>query len=280
MLTNVQRQRCTITATALDEYQTIVLETIAETKQSLLEVNCQLASFSKEGSAISSDDIPKMDQLYLEKKRCEDDIEALSQVLAILGRVEVEKFDTNRNSTFPVNVTQTNVGGPPKQLTVTELRDFMERIPPTISELKDQLSSIEDKVHPFWHEHMALRQKLLDEKQNDESSLKLLQKVNEKVKDKKQNVFRDISVAQSADQAIISEVGDLLHCRNINAGARARQCLGQMTGESFQAWCRQGRADVDLEQKDAFHVERWTLWMIGGVSLNLGLVAWILNHGI
>lgn len=256
------------------------MKTMSETRQSLESINRQLEHLSKEGSGIAGQDVAKVNQLCLERRRCEKNIEALSNALEHLKTVEVERLTVDLGGGHSANSSQT-IAPKREQLSAGEVRNFMEKIPPTISELNSQLAAIGGKVHPLWREHMELRQRLLAEKQDDEDCLRLLQQVNEKVKDKQQTVFRDIRAAKKADQTIMSQVGgDSAHFQNISAGVSAKQFLGQTTEASFQAWCQKNASNErPLEQRRAARSQQWIVWMACGVVLNFGLLAWSLRHG-
>ena len=281
LLTNLCREKFTFTETALNDYQEIVMKTMSETRHSLERINRQLECLSKEGSGIDDQDVAKVHQLCLEKRRCEKNIEALSHTLAYLKTVEVERITVDLGGAGSANVSQTIAPRLPEQLSASEVRSFMEKIPPTISELKTQLTAIDEMVDPLWREHMELRQRLLTEKQGDEGCLKLLQQVNDKVKDKRQTVFRDIRAAKKANQTIVSQVGgDSAHFQNISAGVKATQFLGQTTEASFQAWCQKvAPNDSPLERSREALSQQWTVWMACGVILNFGLLAWSISHG-
>lgn len=88
------------------------------------------------------------------------------------------------------------------------------------------------------------QQKLHAEIESIKQSIEMGTEVSKQVRSERTNVFEDITLADDGHQVIVSTCGDLVLAKNISAGARSRQWLGQMSDESLQR-LSQARYQVD-----------------------------------
>lgn len=64
--------------------------------------------------------------------------------------------------------------------------------------------------------------------------LSICQEATEQAMSDRINVFGDVSLDDESDQVVVSTFGDLISAKNIKAGIRSKQLLGQMSDASLQ----------------------------------------------
>jgi hypothetical protein len=78
------------------------------------------------------------------------------------------------------------------------------------------------------------RERILDDFSSTQQSLKICLNASERASEDRLNIYSHVAVAEDSSQYIVSTVGDLISAKNISAGARSLQCMGQLSDESLQ----------------------------------------------
>jgi Fungal N-terminal domain of STAND proteins len=92
------------------------------------------------------------------------------------------------------------------------------------------------------------RQRILDDFSSTQQSLDICLNASERASKDRLNIYSDVAVAEDSSQYIISTVGDLISAKNISAGARSLQCMGQLSDESLQKLVASPRPIAESEE--------------------------------
>lgn len=277
LLTSCCSRRFVVTASVLEDYQRIVERVMADTQQSLHEINLRLDALSKKYPQVSDQEQQEWEKLNAEKTRCKNDLNVFSRVLALLQQVELGKLDSilrTPDADQLVRATLDIQSG--DRLTVTDIKNFMEKIPQTTSDLKAYIGALENKMRVRFNVNIETRHKLLEEKQTEEHRLNLLSNLQDKAKERGQNVFTEIRAAERSRQTIISTVEDLLYCKNITAEAGSEQVLGTYTERSFGEYLQSRRtgssAEQNMYQQDNLYRAPWVAWGSAALVVSIGIL--------
>ena len=133
-----------------------------------------------------------------------------------------------------------------KRMTSHALQECHEKLVNTTGELQRHLVSLPETLYgsgssPTDAHGQAPAEKRRMQEQIDsiKQRLAICQQAASQAEQTRTNTFDDVSADQDAHQVIIATLGDLVSAKNVHAGVRATQWLGQMTDESLQALSRQ-----------------------------------------
>lgn len=103
-----------------------------------------------------------------------------------------------------------------------------------LQELDHRLSRVSRVLRADGHSQSSPRGEVtVDDLDSIEKCLSVCQEAAEQVASERVNTFGDVIIGDDGDQAIVSTFGDLISAKQVRAGARSSQILGQMTDHSF-----------------------------------------------
>lgn len=87
------------------------------------------------------------DELHVEKARYQSDLDAFSGVIALLEKVDLDSLDTIWKSPETDYLVRSTLNvRPGDRLTTADIRSFMGKIPQAMSDLKEYLGVLENKI--------------------------------------------------------------------------------------------------------------------------------------
>ena len=173
-----------------------------------------------------------------ERKRIIEEIESTKQCLNICTDV-FKHINGIRPSIFEAIVTP-SMNEDFFVTTKQALESCNKTMDNQMQQLQSHLQELSVRLEGFLSsqgtdvEKDAERQRILDDFSSTQQSLDICLNASERASKDRLNIYADVAVAEDSSQYIISTVGDLISAKNISAGARSIQCMGQLTDESFQ----------------------------------------------
>jgi ElaB/YqjD/DUF883 family membrane-anchored ribosome-binding protein len=184
-----------------------------------------------------------------ERKRIAEEIESTKQCLNICKDVS-RHIDGIRPSTFKDISTPsfaldhsfvTNVGPISANFTTKQVLESCNKtLDSQIQQLQNHLQDLSHRLESFLSsegtglERDAERQRILDELNSTTQSLAICVGASERASKDRLNIYETVSVAEDSGQYIVTTIGDLISAKNVSAGARSIQCMGQLSDESLQ----------------------------------------------
>jgi hypothetical protein len=182
------------------------------------------------------------------RKRITEEIESTKQCLKICTDV-FKHINGIRHSIFEDIFTPsmnedfflTNVGPISANFTTKQaLESCNKTLDNQMQQLQSHLRELSLRLEGFLSsegtgvEKNAERQRILEDFSSTQQSLNICLNASERASKDRLNIYTEVAVAEDSGQYIISTVGDLISAKNISAGARSIQCMGQLSDESFQ----------------------------------------------
>lgn len=257
---------------------------MADTQKTLCEINSRLEVLAKQHPQSSDQEQRDWDELHVEKARYQSDLDAFSGVIALLEKVDLDSLDTIWKSPETDYLVRSTLNvRPGDRLTTADIRSFMGKIPQAMSDLKEYLGVLENKIRELGKFDIDTRRTFLQEKEVEESRFNLLSGLQDKVKEKRQNVYKEVRAAENARQFLISTVDDLMFCQDVTAGAASEQLMGTFSDQSFREYLHQRRTTSSdgpkVDQRGIPYNGPWFAWGFAALAANAGLLMWFGNHG-
>jgi Fungal N-terminal domain of STAND proteins len=219
-----------VTAELVREYHEMIKTTVSDLEDRLEIINKKLNSPLPTSSRSGND--------TNERKRIIEEIESTKQCLNICTDV-FKHINGIRPSIFEATFTP-SMNEDFFVTTKQALESCNKTLDNQMQQLQSHLQELSVRLEGFLSyqgtdvEKDAERQRILDDFSSTQQSLNICLNASERASKDRLNIYADVAVAEDSSQYIISTVGDLISAKNISAGARSLQCMGQLSDESLQ----------------------------------------------
>jgi hypothetical protein len=218
-----------VTAELVTEYHEMIKTTVSDLEDRLEIINKKLNSSLPTSSRSGN---------INERRRITEEIESTKQCLNICTDV-FKHINGIRPSIFKDIVTP-SMNEDFFVTTKQALESCNKTLDNQMQQLQSHLQELSVRLDSFLSsegtdvEKSAERQRILDDFSSTQQALNICLEASERASKDRLNIYSDVAVAEDSSQYIISTVGDLISAKNISAGARSVQCMGQLSDESLQ----------------------------------------------
>jgi hypothetical protein len=222
----------------LNEYQEMIRDTKSDLEERLQNVDSQLKT------------LILYNQAEVEVQITQKERESIQQCLGICAQVAAH-IDELRSATFTDVFTPTNdrhdqvatVGNAASARLVTEgaLQNCKDTLNNTSSVLRRQLEDARRRLDGLYQPASTdpeEQRKMQEEIESIKESLAICAGASEKATQERISTYQRVSLDDDGQQVLVSTVGDLIDARNVSAGKRSTQWLGQMSDLSLQQLSR------------------------------------------
>ncbi|KAH7119874.1 hypothetical protein B0J11DRAFT_534780 [Dendryphion nanum] len=254
-LCDVNLRTSAVTTSVLNEYQEKIQDTMSDLNERLRMVDEKFQTLLGQEIVGTTD---------VERRSLRDERESIQNCLDICTAVSSHidsvrpKVVTGIRSDDQVRPSTGGVGLSARQDTDRVLGRCKDDIADMLSQLNDSLTDVIrrqqtlSRRHPISGEQEAEQEKLQEEIDSIKQSLLICDRASKKAQSDRTNVFEGVSMDDDGHQVLVSTFGDLVFAKNVSAGARSTQWLGQMSDESLQ---RLSQARVSSSPNQALETE-------------------------
>lgn len=249
----------TVTADVLKEYKELITNTTSDLEDHLQEIERKLQNLPLQGDTISDEDAAEREQIQKEKESTQQCLTICAQIFKQVSQVQPNVFEdiSAAKDAHQVDISTLEGRIPAKRVTAKVLEEFQDKLTATTSDLQEHLQKINNRLQRLpspgtriLGEDTAERKRVQEEIDSIKQCLAVCTQASEKADQVRTNVFEDVSAAKDAHQLIISTLGDLILAKQVTAGLRADQWLGQVSDTTVQQLSRdrvdiRGRAATD-----------------------------------
>jgi predicted nucleic acid-binding Zn-ribbon protein len=229
-----------VTAAVLKEYKDLITNTTTDLEDHLKEIDDKLQALSSKGSSLSSEDIVERERVQEEKDSTKQCLTICAQVSEHISQVQPLAVD-DISAVSRVIVGRVRGLSSARQATASALNECKEKLTSTASDLERHLHEMENRLRILPSQGPTLsgedateRERIQEEKESIKQCLSICAEASQQVKDPRTNIFGDVSAGEDSHQVIVATLGDLISARQVTAGNRGTQWLGQMSDESLQ----------------------------------------------
>jgi hypothetical protein len=216
-----------MTADGIHKWQRMIANTTSGLEEQLGRTDHRLETLAQYGTSISHADEAERDRLQTEKR-------VIKQCLVVCARGAIETKQL-LNSVLNVKKEAINevIGeGPPELRMLTDVIQENEgRYGDLLPALETRLQGIDEKLEAI---HSSIKSKLSQQIQNEKNALEccmtICAEASRQASKKQRNHFEDLTASNDAFQVIVTTPEELVSAKNINAGPRAVQCFGPISG--------------------------------------------------
>lgn len=206
------------------------------------------------GTTSPSQDEPERQEMQNERESIQQCLDICTKMSSHIDKVRSNEFKdiSTLASEHHSYVTTSGIANTARLATANVLSHCKERLATTSSQLSSDLADVCRRLDAFnQRQHTspdpAEQREMQEEIDSIRQSLAVCADASEKASTDRTNVYEEVSLAEDGHQLVVSTVGDLIHARNISAGARSVQWLGQMSDLSLQQLSRD-RSGITFNQ--------------------------------
>jgi len=242
-----------VTVNVLNEYQEMIKNTTSDLEDHLQNVDSKLQAIVLSAETSNGDNT--------ERQEIQNERDSIQQCLEICAKasshIEQVRFSTledisTSSGDHHVHATTGGVAASARWVTYDALGHCQDKLASTSSELKSRLADTCRRLDALNHHKplsgdAAEQMRMQEEIESIKQSLAICAEAAEKSSADRINTYDTVSLAEDGHQLVVSTVGDLINARNVTAGARSAQWLGQMSDVSLQQLSRD-RGRFTLQQ--------------------------------
>ena len=220
----------------------MIENTKSDLEEHLQGIDEKLQSLSLQSANTSAED-------EAEQQRIQEERESTQQCLLICAQVSRHIDQVQPNASENISITSgadkmfTTTHGsfvPARRLTGNALEECKKGLTDTTSRLERQLEDINNRLQNLSqrsgasNEQATEQARIKEEMDSIKQCLNICAQAAEQAAPNRINVFGDVVLADDSHQIIVATLGDLISAKNVTAGARSTQWLGQMSDTSLQ----------------------------------------------
>lgn len=233
----------TVTLNVLKEYKELIKNTTSDLEEHLQEIDSKLQKLTSQGAEISNEDAAERQRMREERDSTQQCLDICSQVSVHIDKAQSTAVENASTPSDIYQATVTALGGSTsaRRVTANTLKECRERLALTMAQLERRLQDIDSRLQnfssqrPMTSDQQALeRERIREEIDGVKQCLAICAQAAEQANQGRTNVIEDISTAEDSFQAVVATLGDLISAKRVNSGARATQCVGQMSDASLQ----------------------------------------------
>jgi hypothetical protein len=178
-----------------------------------------------------------------ERESIQKCLEICAEVSAHIDKVQLSSFSDifTPTSARHDQVATTSTAASPRLVTTGALQSCKDTLSTTSLELRRQLEEAQRRLEGLYRPtstNPAEQRKMQDEIDSIKESLAICANASEMAAQDRVSTYDGVSLGDDGYQLLVSTVGDLINARNVSAGKRSTQWLGQMSDLSLQQLSR------------------------------------------
>lgn len=226
---------------------------MSDLEDHLQDVNSKLQALVLSAATPNQNDAER-DEMQNERDSIQQCLDICAKVSSHIDEVRSGTFQdtTTGASEHHNNVITVSTAASARLATADVLGHCKDRLATTSSQLNRHLTDVCGRLDALNHrqptsQDSTERRKLQEEIESIKQSIAICATASEKASSDRINIYESVSMAEDGHQLVVSTVGDLINARNISAGARSAQWLGQMSDLSLQQISRD-RSHIAVKQ--------------------------------
>lgn len=227
----------------LNEYEDMITNTTVDLEQHLQEIDERLQTFSPWDLTLSDESAVEQLQIQEERDCTQQCLNICAQVVAHICQLQPTAFENISTPPGVYMVPSTKLEGhtSARISTADMIKTCKENLSDVDTKLESHLEDIVGRLRNHTssrsqssNERAAEEERIIEEPGNIKQCLAIYAQASLHSNKERISVVEDISTADDGLQLLVSTTGDMVSAKRVIAGARSRQCVGQISVDSLQ----------------------------------------------